>query len=571
MDGSTETPPFLSEGNSARTSRRSYLRIGAFVVLLIGIAGAGVGIYFAIKPSSSESQVSGNTGTALATVETNRPSSEPIAPPIPSASPGSVDLVPTGPTATATVTPSNQGDAAVTTRPSTPVASIPSGVPPSITPTQVPALNTNTSVSVVTNAPMFTPSLTPSSTSSKIYDLISGIALQGGSELSDSESYQSKAFVWLQTNANIDSYSNSKIIQRYALGCIFYSTNAVLNQHTTSPAVEWTNKTGWMSDIDECLWFGLNCTGNGTVRSIRLSNNSLSGRFPDEVTLLSKSLTEFNVGYDTVYNFGDEMSFLGKLTKLSKFLLSEFFTVALYDLYKIAHLSLLSTTPISASLDLQGSYFEYDGIPTFFGKLVNLVYMDIRFTAIVGPLEDTAADVWPHLNKLTYLDISENGNMGSIPSQLAALPALERLYASQSNIEGDLSFIANMSSIFELWLDDNELLGGTIPTEIAKASTLGSLSLTSCSFHGSLPTELGTMFYMQQLWLFNNTLTGKIPTEMTNLLDLIVFQTEDNMLNGTMPKDICLLDIFLSTDCAKTGSVVCSCCDCCMSPCVSTV
>ena len=222
---------------------------------------------------------------------------------------------------------------------------------------------------------------------------------------------------------------------------------------------------------------------------------------------------------------------------------------------------------VIAHLDLQGSYFENTGIPTIFGKLVNLVYLDVRFALFWGPLQDNAAVIWPNLSKLTYLDISQNGEMGTIPTQIANLPALEYFYAQRSQIQGDIAFIETMPVIFEFWMDENESLGGTIPSEIGTKATLGTISLSSCSFDGSLPTELGYLVGMQSLWLFNNTLTGTIPTELSALTDLALFQTEGNNLVGTMPTAMCQIGAFLSTDCASNEEVSCACCQCCTAPC----
>ena len=226
---------------------------------------------------------------------------------------------------------------------------------------------------------------------------------------------------------------------------------------------------------------------------------------------------------------------------------------------------------VTAHLDLQGSYFEDTGIPTVFGNLVNLEHLDVRFALFWGPLQDNAANIWPKLSKLTYLDISQNGEMGTIPTQIATLPALEYFYAQQSQIEGDLSFIETMPVIFEFWIDENESLGGTIPTEIGTRATLGTLSLSSCGFDGSLPTELGYLVSLQSLWLFNNAFTGTIPTELSALTDLALFQTEDNKLVGTMPTAMCQIVSFLSTDCDSGEGVTCECCNCCTGPCNSTI
>jgi hypothetical protein len=217
-------------------------------------------------------------------------------------------------------------------------------------------------------------------------------------------------------------------------------------------------------------------------------------------------------------------------------------------------------------LDLQNAHFKYVGIPAFLGNLVDLEHLDLSIAEFQGPLELTAAAVWPKLTKLTYLDISDNSNMGVIPSEISAMPLLEKFYAANCGLEGDLSFATTMTNLFELWLDNNPLLGGTIPTELGNVPYLGSVSLSSCSFSGRLPSEFGYL-NMQQMWVFNNTLTGTIPTEYATLLDLQIFQSEGNKLTGTMPPGLCAWDFILSADCDASNEVKCNCCDCCTFPC----
>jgi hypothetical protein len=81
-----------------------------------------------------------------------------------------------------------------------------------------------------------------------------------GDEFNDPNSYQSKSLAWLEGNANVGSYSDAQIIQRYALASIYYSTFAVSTPATDAflgPGVTpdgWNNTSGWLSDDEECSW-----------------------------------------------------------------------------------------------------------------------------------------------------------------------------------------------------------------------------------------------------------------------------------------------------------------------------
>jgi hypothetical protein len=62
--------------------------------------------------------------------------------------------------------------------------------------------------------------------------LILSVALQGGAEFNDPASYQSKALTWLISGSAAQWSDAQQVVQRYALACIFYATNAVINSCT---------------------------------------------------------------------------------------------------------------------------------------------------------------------------------------------------------------------------------------------------------------------------------------------------------------------------------------------------
>jgi hypothetical protein len=102
------------------------------------------------------------------------------------------------------------------------------------------------------------------------------VAIFGGEEFLDPNSYQSQALSWLEGNANVGSYSDKQIIQRYALASIYFATYAVATPATdaflgagVTPA-GWNNTAGWLSDDDECTWFGLGCNANLCIDTIQL-------------------------------------------------------------------------------------------------------------------------------------------------------------------------------------------------------------------------------------------------------------------------------------------------------------
>jgi hypothetical protein len=112
-----------------------------------------------------------------------------------------------------------------------------------------------------------------------LIDLLSSVSPDGGAALKSDSTPQYDALNWLASNAKLDSYSNNKKIQRYALTTLYYGTNG----KAWRVQFDWLNK-----DEDEC---GCNstthaCSGDDVVM-LSLWRNKLIGTIPVEVSLLS--------------------------------------------------------------------------------------------------------------------------------------------------------------------------------------------------------------------------------------------------------------------------------------------
>jgi hypothetical protein len=389
---------------------------------------------------------------------------------------------------------------------------------------------------------------------SEIGAIIRNFAFNGGFEFDDEDSYQSKALTWIEAAGvpvagdNLVSPAD-RVVQRYALACIYYASNEERTPATDfafGPDLDvlpWLNERGWLTFDDECDWFGIECNGDGYVEQIDLANNILTGFFSPETQLLAGSLKVLDIYSNYVFNVGDAgNAFLGELTNLEQ-------------LY-------YGTTS-----------FQYDGIPTYIGKLTNLFEYDCSYTLYFGDLKP---EIFTDLNKLEYLYIGGNSFNSSIPSEIGQLPNLLYFYAEFADIIGDLSFMKGMPNIYELWLDRNPLLTGPLYTEIGDLVTLESFSVTRCGLEGKIPSELGQLVGMQQMWLYDNQLTGAVPSELGRLTDMNRFEVEVNKLVGTMPTEVCTrvkplgrLEV-LEADCAVGAEeIACTCCTCCGENCAT--
>ncbi|KAI2514299.1 hypothetical protein MHU86_192 [Fragilaria crotonensis] len=381
-----------------------------------------------------------------------------------------------------------------------------------------------------------------------VENVILSVSIFGGSEFDDSRSYQSRALKWLQADATDDNgllrMSDRRLIQRYALACIYFATNAVSHAYTDLEfgfgwVDPWDNSTGWLSPASACEWYGITCGAASSESSnemyvveLRLNENHLTGYFPREVTLLTH-LKLMDLYDNWLWNKGDEgNAWLG-------------------DMVSLEYLYYGST------------YFEYDGIPTQISQLVNLKEYDCSYTLYRGPL---LGEPFVGLDSLEYLSLGGNAYDSSVPLEIASLPNLKRLYMEESSLTGSLDFVASMDSMLELWLDSNDF-HGTIPTTIGAVTTLGSLSLSNNFFiHGTIPTEMANVKRMEQMWLYNNTLTGNVPSELGYLESMKILYLDGSRLTGEVPSQVCNLKSSgsldtLVTDCEQ--EIVCSCCTSC--------
>jgi len=373
--------------------------------------------------------------------------------------------------------------------------------------------------------------------------------LQGGAEFEDPESYQSKALARTEEQIGIESMSDEKITQYYALYCIYNATNKVPNPITDSDPrfngiadfPTWLSSTGWeANNIDPCDgWEGITCE-NGKVLHIDLDRNVMTGAFPPEVTLLAS---------DGAHSTG-----AGNLERIELYA-NEF----LFNNFDTSWFKLLGS-------NMKELFF---GETSFAGSLSelppNLEQFDCAFSLIDGGLVDST---FAGLNSLFYAELSGNAYNSSVPAVMGSLPKLENLYIADAFISGDLSYMEGMPSIAEHWIDFNPSLSGPIFPFIGEISTLQSFSVTQSSLTGTIPTELGLMEDMIQMWFYGNQLTGTIPSEIGLLPAMNTFRVESNNLSGSMPLEVCDNVGFLKpltvlgADC-NSPSFDCACCTCC--------
>ncbi|EYU38093.1 hypothetical protein MIMGU_mgv11b021563mg [Erythranthe guttata] len=140
-------------------------------------------------------------------------------------------------------------------------------------------------------------------------------------------------------------------------------------------------------------------------------------------------------------------------------------------------------------------------------------------------------------NKVTELDISDMGLVGTIPPEIGNLSSLVKLNMRYNSFRGHIPLsLFNMSRLQDISVMYNSLSGslpddmcsgrynmrgrlrvlrlsfnnfnGEIPSSLDQCSQLEFISLHKNNFVGNVPRQIGNMTRLRQLYLCWNNLTG---------------------------------------------------------------
>jgi hypothetical protein len=393
----------------------------------------------------------------------------------------------------------------------------------------------------------------------------------GGNKLqqegSESCSMENQALVWISSGNTRDA---GHFYQRYVLVLTFLQLNGTL----------WDTNDLWMSDVNECSWFGLQCNSNFEIESIILDSVNVRGRLPTEILYLTNlhtlSLTQ---------------------NHLSGSIPTEYFALPYLQNLNMSSNQLIGSIPseigIATNLKRLGleSNLMFGTLVTEIGSATNLEHFTISYNEFWRSIPIEIG----RLTKLQVLNIEDNRFSGSLPTEFVQLMNMEQLKISNNLLTGSIpTQYTTMSNLIEFKAQRSGL-GGTIPIEITTAwfhlkrleiggnhfigsildelglmTSLLYLGLNENDLTGSIPPQLGMLHNLTHLALHDNLLRGTIPTELGVMTRLQELTLEKNMLFGTAPEQICALrqnelQIFV-TDCPSTTTnvgVICSIDDCC--------
>ena len=139
-------------------------------------------------------------------------------------------------------------------------------------------------------------------------------------------------------------------------------------------------------------------------------------------------------------------------------------------------------------------------------------------------LSDRPLDEWHGVttvsDRVTYLDLSNNGLSGALPAGLGELAQLKSLWLGGNQLTGPIPpELSNLEHLTSLNLSNNGL-SGPIPPELGSLGQLYSLNLNGNALSGAVPPELGNLGRLQGLHLYFNDLSGPLPRSLAGLEQL---------------------------------------------------
>ncbi|KAH7690760.1 Protein phosphatase 1 regulatory subunit and related proteins protein [Dioscorea alata] len=228
--------------------------------------------------------------------------------------------------------------------------------------------------------------------------------------------------------------------------------------------------SSWI-DEDCCIWYGVQCD-NQTGHVIKLD---LRNTGSDEVLLSEQAL-------------GGEISF---------------------SLIGLKHLRYL---------DLSMNNFLGIRIPTFFGSLGSLRYLNLSNAGFLGPVPHQLGN----LSHLHYLDLSDTF-----------------VWTSETMFLVGSHWLANLSSLQYLNLDNLNL--SRAPNLLKTLNTLPMLSelhLSDCYLHVPHSLSYVNFPYLRILDLSSNNVSSIVPLWLFNLTNLEYLDLSYNLFQGLVPSDV---------------------------------
>ncbi|KAK2637921.1 hypothetical protein Ddye_025716 [Dipteronia dyeriana] len=186
-------------------------------------------------------------------------------------------------------------------------------------------------------------------------------------------------------------------------------------------------------------------------------------------------------------------------------------------------------------------------IPSQIGNFSFLALLSINDNNFYGSLPYELS----RLHRLKYINFNYNQLSEEAYQQLQRrhtkrnrhLTKLKTLSIGDNKLEGEIPLeLGNLIELERLTLRDNVLLTRQIPSLLFNISSLRQINLTNNSLTGDLPHNMCSHHHhpsvLEILALSNNQLTGTIPYNLWQCRELTIVSLSHNQFRGRIPRDI---------------------------------
>ena len=348
---------------------------------------------------------------------------------------------------------------------------------------------------------------------------------------------QFKAYLWMVNDPRVDTYSNDRLLQRYALAAFYYATNG----------------DQWESQQPETQLL---------LDPMTINRGNATAENAFNVTALNDSMTSestFNVDDNSTPPFGGESR--RRRLQFDPQGPPPYLEFAGFPLKGCRRRLQVPTTGVGLGGPQASQGFGQQGAAggSGCGTLgVGSVWLSY----------DTHECRWFNQHNLTFfptgpchsrngtngtfahLYLSSNNLDGTLPPELALLTGMQHFFVESNLLRGtipDEIYVGWQDTIQDFWVRRNRL-SGTLSTHIGLwGKTLNRLNIFGNRFAGTLPDALYGMHNVKMMALLQNQFTGTIAGELIPGLKLMrVIGFSANRFRGTVPTELGLLNTLAS-------------------------
>ncbi|MED6192853.1 hypothetical protein PIB30_013953 [Stylosanthes scabra] len=136
------------------------------------------------------------------------------------------------------------------------------------------------------------------------------------------------------------------------------------------------------------------------------------------------------------------------------------------------------------------------------------------------------------------LSLYWNDLRGIIPTTIKGLQSLQYLSVGNNHLQGTIiSEICEIKQLSELYITQNKLISGEVPTCFDNLTSLRKLYLNSNNLN-KVPSSLWSLKDILEVNLSDNALTLSLPIEIGNLKAVTFLDLSKNMISGSIPRDV---------------------------------